>query len=59
MVNQDDVPKVMEEYARIMKSGMDNLKKVKKNKSKSKATKGVWMKREQAESGRWSRKFSS
>lgn len=41
MVCQDDVPKIMEEYAKIMKSGMDNLKKVKKNKSKSKAAKGV------------------
>lgn len=41
VVSQDDVPKVMEEYGKIMKSGMDNLKKVKKNKSKSKAAKGV------------------
>ena len=40
-VNEDDVPKVMEEYAKIMKNGMDNLKKVKKNKSKSKAAQGL------------------
>lgn len=41
VVAQDDVPKVMEEYAKIMKNGMDNLKKVKRNKNKSKAAQGL------------------
>lgn len=37
VVAQDDVPKVMEEYSKILKNGMDNLKKVKRNKNKTKA----------------------
>lgn len=41
VVAQDDVPKVMEEYAKIMKNGLDNLKKVKRNKNKSKAAQGL------------------
>lgn len=41
VVSQDDVPKVMEEYSKILKNGMDNLKKVKRNKNKSKAAQGM------------------
>lgn len=41
VVSQDDVPKVMEEYSKILKNGMDNLKKVKRNKNKSKAAQGL------------------
>lgn len=40
VVKYHDVPKVMESYARIMKSSMDGLKKVKKVKSKAKAVQG-------------------
>lgn len=36
VVSQDDVPKVMEEYSKILKNGMDNLKKVKRNRNKQK-----------------------
>lgn len=38
VVHPTDVARVMEQYARIMKSSMDGLKKVKKTKSKTKAT---------------------
>lgn len=38
IVNQDDVPRIMEGYAKVMKSSMDGLKKVKKIKGKAKAT---------------------
>lgn len=41
IVSQDDVPKVMEEYSKILKNGMDNLKKMKRNKNKSKAAQGL------------------
>lgn len=41
VVSQHDVPKVMEEYSKILKTGMDNLKKVKRNKNKSKAAQGL------------------
>lgn len=38
VVNQNDVPRIMEGYAKLMKASMDGLKKVKKIKNKSKAT---------------------
>lgn len=38
VVEAADVPRTMEQYARIMKSSMDGLKKVKKTKAKAKAT---------------------
>lgn len=38
IVRQDDVPRIMEGYAKLMKSSMDGLKKVKKVKNKAKAT---------------------
>lgn len=38
IVNQSDVPKIMEGYAKLMKASMDGLKKVKKIKNKAKAT---------------------
>lgn len=41
VVSQDDVPKVMEEYSKILKNGMDNLKKVKRNRNKTKAAQGL------------------
>ncbi|XP_055322563.1 signal recognition particle 14 kDa protein-like [Sitodiplosis mosellana] len=41
VVSQDDVPKVMEEYSKILKNGMDNLKKVKRNRNKTKAAQGI------------------
>lgn len=41
VVSQDDVPKVMEEYNKILKNGMDNLKKVKRNRNKTKAAQGL------------------
>lgn len=41
MVVQDDVPKVLEEYSKILKNGMDNLKKVKRIKNKVKAAQGL------------------
>lgn len=41
VVSQDDVPKIMEEYSKILKNGMDNLKKVKRNRNKTKAAQGL------------------
>lgn len=41
VVSQDDVPKLMEEYSKILKNGMDNLKKVKRNRNKTKAAQGL------------------
>lgn len=38
VVGQNDVPQIMESYAKIMKSSMDGLKKVKKIKNKTKAS---------------------
>ncbi|GAB0093595.1 Signal recognition particle 14 kDa protein [Sergentomyia squamirostris] len=40
VVKKNDVPRVMENYARIMKICMDGLKRVKKVKSKAKAAQG-------------------
>uniref|UniRef100_A0A1L8DW86 Signal recognition particle 14 kDa protein n=2 Tax=Nyssomyia neivai TaxID=330878 RepID=A0A1L8DW86_9DIPT len=40
VVKRSDVPRVMENYARIMKVCMDGLKRVKKVKSKAKAAQG-------------------
>uniref|UniRef100_U5EM27 Signal recognition particle 14 kDa protein n=1 Tax=Corethrella appendiculata TaxID=1370023 RepID=U5EM27_9DIPT len=40
VVKHNDVGRVMESYGKIMKSNMDGLKKVKKNKNKSKAVQG-------------------
>lgn len=40
IVRQEDVPRMMNMYGQFMKSNMDGLKRVKKAKSKSKATKG-------------------
>jgi len=39
-VRQEDVPAMMGMYSQFMKSKMDGLKRVKKVKSKAKATKG-------------------
>lgn len=41
VVAQDDVQKIMEEYSKILKNGMDNLKKVKRNRNKTKAAQGL------------------
>lgn len=41
VVAQDDVPKVMEEYSKILKNGMDNLKKVKRIRNKAKSAQGL------------------
>lgn len=38
VVGQTDVPRIMESYAKIMKTSMDGLKKVKKIKNKTKAS---------------------
>ncbi|XP_017004877.1 signal recognition particle 14 kDa protein [Drosophila takahashii] len=40
VVRQEDVPTMMGMYSQFMKSKMDGLKRVKKVKSKAKATKG-------------------
>lgn len=40
IVKQDDVPKMMEGYAKVMKTCIDGLKKVKKVKSKAKSAQG-------------------
>lgn len=40
IVSQNDVPRMMEMYAKFMKNSMDGLKKVKKVKSKGKAAQG-------------------
>ncbi|XP_023172609.1 signal recognition particle 14 kDa protein [Drosophila hydei] len=40
VVRQEDVPTMMAMYSQFMKSKMDGLKRVKKVKSKAKATKG-------------------
>uniref|UniRef100_A0A1B0DFS1 Signal recognition particle 14 kDa protein n=2 Tax=Phlebotomus papatasi TaxID=29031 RepID=A0A1B0DFS1_PHLPP len=40
VVKRSDVPRVMENYARVMKICMDGLKRVKKVKTKAKAAQG-------------------
>lgn len=40
VVKHTNVPKMMEEYSKVMKSSMDGLKRVKKVKNKAKAAQG-------------------